>query len=84
LVLNYLSYEDTIRYYKAIKRFAEIIENSENELWFRLKEGELLFFDNFRTMHGRSQFDGERKLLTAYVPRDDWISKSAVFKIIEA
>ncbi len=76
-----MSYEETKSYYRAIKRFSEIIENSENEFWYPLKEGELLFFDNFRVMHGRSEFNGERKLLTAYVPHDDWVSKARILNI---
>ena len=79
--MNYLSYENTIKYYRAIKRFAEIIENNENEFWYQLKNGELLFFDNFRILHGRSQFVGERKLLTAYIPHDDWLSKASVLNV---
>ena len=83
MILNYLTFEESRSYYKAIKNFADIIENTENELWYRLKDGELLFIDNFRVMHGRSQFNGDRQLLTAYVPHDDWISKAAIFKLIK-
>jgi hypothetical protein len=32
-------------------------------------------------MHGRSEFNGERKLLTAYVPHDDWVSKARILNI---
>lgn len=77
-VLNYLSYNETISYYKAMKNLGNIIENPDNELWFQLKQGELLFFDNFRILHGRSEFTGERQLMTVYIPRDEWISKAAV------
>lgn len=32
-------------------------------------------FDNWRVLHGRSSFNGKRRLCGAYVNRDDFISK---------
>lgn len=78
-----MPYEDINNYYQSISKFAEIIEDPANEYWFRLNKGEMLFFDNFRILHGRSEFDGIRRLLTAYLPRDDWISKASLFKLIK-
>ena len=36
--------------------------------------------DNWRVMHGRSAFTGERRMSGAYVSADDWKSRLAVLK----
>lgn len=41
----------------------------------------MLMFDNFRLMHGRSAFKGNRALVTAYLSRDDWLSKASVLNV---
>jgi trimethyllysine dioxygenase len=33
--------------------------------------------DNWRVMHGRSAFTGERRMCGAYIGADDWRSKRA-------
>ncbi|KAK4179532.1 putative Trimethyllysine dioxygenase [Triangularia setosa] len=35
----------------------------------------LKVFDNWRVMHGRSAFEGIRRICGAYINRDDWISR---------
>lgn len=76
--LTHLSHDEIGRYYKAIKNLAKIIENKQNELWIGLKPSQILIFDNFRLLHGRSGFKGHRELITSYISRDDWLSKSEV------
>ena len=77
-----MTYEHTIRYYQAIKRLAKIIKDEKNEFWIKLKKGQILLIDNFRVLHGRSSFSGDRALLTAYAPRDEFISKARLMNII--
>lgn len=79
---NHLTYDDILRYYEAIKKFGQIIEDESNELWIRLEPGQMLIFDNYRILHGRSAFTGNRELLTAYLPRDEWRSKARAFDLI--
>jgi trimethyllysine dioxygenase len=79
---NHLDYDDTLKYYHAIKKFGEIIEDKANELWIRLEPGQLLLIDNYRVLHGRSAFTGNRELLTAYLPRDEWKSKARIFGLV--
>jgi trimethyllysine dioxygenase len=81
-IFNHLSYNETIHYYQAIKRFAKIIQDSKNELWMNLKKDQIVIIDNFRILHGRSGFSGDRVLLTAYAPRDEFISKARLMEII--
>ena len=36
-----------------------------------------IVIDNWRVMHGRSAFDGERRMCGAYIGADDWKSRRA-------
>ena len=36
----------------------------------------MLVFDNWRILHGRTAFRGERKLVGCYVPYEDWVAKA--------
>jgi trimethyllysine dioxygenase len=54
----------------------------KNELWVNLKKDQIVIIDNFRILHGRSGFSGDRVLLTAYAPRDEFISKARLMEII--
>ena len=81
-IFNHLSFEETIQYYQAIKRFAKIIQDSKNEFWMKLKKDQIVIVDNFRILHGRSGFTGDRVLLTAYAPRDEFISKARLMEVI--
>ncbi|KAI1639674.1 hypothetical protein F4809DRAFT_70081 [Biscogniauxia mediterranea] len=45
------------------------------EYWFQLRPGEILIFDNWRVLHGRSAFTGVRRMCGGYINRDDFISR---------
>ena len=68
-------YETIERWYEAAAKFNEILNAPENQLWFQLKPGTPLIFDNWRVLHGRSQFTGKRRMAGGYINRDDFISK---------
>ena len=46
----------TIKFYKAIKKFDLIANDKEYQWRHILKPGELLIFNNWRVLHGRSSF----------------------------
>lgn len=62
-----------IPWYEAHAAFTEAIYNPENTVHFKLKEGEILVFDNIRLVHGRKSYDDKpdntRHLVGAYL---DW------------
>ncbi|KAK9374651.1 uncharacterized protein V1513DRAFT_445559 [Lipomyces chichibuensis] len=66
---------EVIRFYEAIRKWHEIVTRRETEYWFKLRPGRALIFDNWRVMHGRSTFDGERRLCGAYISMDDFESR---------
>ena len=62
------------KFYTAYTTFTNMLNDSENQLWMKLQPGTILFFDNWRLLHGRSSFQGARKLTTGWFKRDSWIN----------
>ena len=56
----------------------EQVENPANHLWLSLEPNQVLIFDNFRMLHGRNGFKGNRTLVTSYMPHDEWLSKANI------
>lgn len=67
------------KFYKSYAALTEEIRKPEGEVWLKLKPGMVLFVDNWRVMHGRSSFNGLRKVSGCYLPRDDWLGKARLF-----
>ena len=64
-------------WYDAARIWAGILR--KREYWEQLKPGMPLVFDNWRVLHGRSAFTGNRRMCGGYVNRDDYISR---YKIV--
>ncbi|KAL3477891.1 putative trimethyllysine dioxygenase [Aspergillus californicus] len=67
-------------WYEAASHFNEIIRRPEMEIWTQLKPGTALLFDNWRMLHGRSEFTGKRRMCGGYINNDDFISRFRVLK----
>jgi gamma-butyrobetaine dioxygenase len=67
-------------YYRALRQFAEIIEQPDMAVEFRLKPGELFIVDNTRVLHARRPFagSGSRWLQGCYADKDGLLSTLAV------
>ena len=77
-----MSEDKTKKFYKAIKEF-DLIANNKEYQWRRiLKPGELLIFNNWRILHGRGSFSGERKMSGCYINKEDFDSSCRIHKII--
>ena len=63
-------------YYRAYRRFAEIVEDPAMEVAFRLSPGELFMVDNTRVLHARKAFSGSgnRWLQGCYADKDGLLS----------
>ena len=59
-----------------------IIRESDRACFRRLEKGLIIFVDNFRVLHGRTEFDGNRTVSGLYLSRDDWISNAKKYNII--
>lgn len=66
---------DVDAWYQAARKWDEILKSKESEFWFQLEPGRVLIFDNWRVLHGRSAFEGLRRICGAYISRDDFISR---------
>ena len=69
-------------FYQNYRILSEIVEDRENAMWIKLEPGTVLFIDNWRVMHGRSGFQGERTMTGCYVNRSDFLSRTKVFNLI--
>jgi trimethyllysine dioxygenase len=69
--------EEMDAWYDAARNWASILR--KREYWDQLKPGKPLIFDNWRVLHGRTAFTGDRRMCGGYINRDDFISK---FKLI--
>lgn len=63
--------------YSALRIWHETITKPENELWLKMQPGKAVIADNWRVMHGRSSFNGYRRLCGAYIGFDDYKSRIA-------
>jgi trimethyllysine dioxygenase len=62
-------------FYRALRAF-ERLANSPRLQWVHpLRPGEVLLFDNWRTLHGRKAYEGRRRLCGAYLNREDFDSR---------
>ncbi|KAI1173683.1 Trimethyllysine dioxygenase [Nemania sp. FL0916] len=63
------------QWYKAARKWNEILRREELVYWFQLEPGNVLIFDNWRVLHGRSAFTGIRRMCGGYINRDDFVSR---------
>ncbi len=73
--------EDVPRAYRAARRFHELAADPQFEIRYPFKPGDLVGFDNRRTLHGRDAFDpgaGFRHLRGTYVDHDEVYSRLRV------
>ncbi|KAM7219949.1 Trimethyllysine dioxygenase [Rhypophila decipiens] len=64
-----------LEWYGAARKWDEILRRKEVEVWIQLTPGSVLVFDNWRVLHGRSAFQGVRRICGGYINRDDFISR---------
>jgi alpha-ketoglutarate-dependent taurine dioxygenase len=78
-----LAARDAARFYSAYRRFAILLRNSNFHMQFRLRDGDLVVFDNQRTLHGRTAFSSARyprHLRGCYLTRDSVYSQAALLR----
>ena len=69
--------------YRALRAFTQILRRPAMELRIRLRPGDMLAFDNRRSLHGRAAFDpnsGSRRLHGCYVDIDEFMSRIRVLE----
>jgi gamma-butyrobetaine dioxygenase len=70
-------------FYRAYRRFAELLREPSHQLKVALRDGDLVLFDNQRILHGRSAFSSAkhpRHLRGCYLTRDSVYSETALLR----
>jgi alpha-ketoglutarate-dependent taurine dioxygenase len=74
---------DAPSFYRAYRRFAALLRDPRYHLKFRLRDGDLVLFDNRRILHGRTPFSSARyprHLRGCYLTRDSVYSEAAMMR----
>lgn len=71
-VLDCLDAEDVPKFYHAYQAMAKVIRDPVNEFWFKLQPGVVMVMANWRVLHGRNSFTGNRTLQGCYCSKDDF------------
>jgi len=77
-VMNFLQPDLVEEWYNAIRAWNECLTSPDSEYWVQLQPGTAVLVDNHRVLHGRSAFDGKRRMCGAYIGVDEYRSKLAV------
>lgn len=73
--------EDQPRAYAALRRFSQVAGSDEFQMRYAFRPGDLVLFDNRRTLHGRTAIDetgGVRELHGTYIDHDEIYSRTRV------
>lgn len=68
--------------YRHLNTMATLVRKKENEYRFHLLPGTMMIIDNWRLLHGRGRYQGERVLKGCYYTRSDFMSKARHYGII--
>ncbi|KAF9484366.1 Trimethyllysine dioxygenase [Pholiota conissans] len=79
-VMNHLAPELVEKWYDAIRLWNQCLTSPDSEYWVQLQPGTAVVVDNHRVLHGRSAFDGKRRMCGAYIGVDEYKSKLAVLR----
>jgi gamma-butyrobetaine dioxygenase len=74
---------DTRRFYAAYRRFALLLREERFQVRMKLEDGDLVVFDNQRTLHGRTAFSSTRfprHLQGCYLTRDSVFSRIGLLR----
>ena len=63
------------RMYRGIRVVDRLFNDPVNQWRYTLSAGEAIVFDNWRILHGRTEYAGERKMAGTYVNREDLESR---------
>ncbi|KAH7927959.1 Trimethyllysine dioxygenase [Leucogyrophana mollusca] len=67
-------------WYNAIRVWHKLLTSPDSEYWIQLTPGTVLSVDNHRVLHGRSAFEGKRRVCGAYIGVDEYRSKLTVLR----
>jgi len=72
--------KETVGVYEALREWRKIIDDPANQYHFRLTSGNVILFNNWRLLHGRLAYKGERRMVNCYLNMEDFESKLRILK----
>lgn len=74
---------DKIRdFYRDLKLLSNELRSEVNQIMFKLKPGTICIFDNWRLLHGRQAYTGNRIMAGCYIQRTEFQSALRINRII--
>jgi len=70
-----LPFNQMMKWYEAYRAFTALVRSPRFEYSFLLKSGDFVIYDNFRMLHGRTEFRGTKRWL-----RGVYLDKAEVFR----
>ena len=70
----WLPEEEMSDFYRSLAVFETAVGDPLNRFEFALPPGTMTIFDNWRLLHGRNAFEGDRHLIGGYLNREDYES----------
>ena len=67
--------KDIELFYAALNEWMRLARHPDNEVWLQLRPGLAVVMDNWRVLHGRSEFTGHRRMCGSYINWDDYRSR---------
>jgi trimethyllysine dioxygenase len=77
-----LPVKEHVKFYRALKVFDTMANDKTNQWRHVLKPGEAMLFDNWRVLHGREAYEGNRTLCGGYLNHEDFESRLRVAGLI--
>lgn len=70
------SHERMIMWYRAARVWQELLASPEFQFEVQLQPGMPVIFDNWRILHGRRAFEGQRRVCGGYIGMDEFLARS--------
>ncbi|CAJ0557942.1 unnamed protein product, partial [Mesorhabditis spiculigera] len=75
--------EKVVEFYRAYEAYSLLTLSPSRSLRISLQPGTVIFIDNFRLLHARAEFQGDRTMCGCYMSRDDILAKGRPFILPE-
>ncbi|CAJ0574774.1 unnamed protein product, partial [Mesorhabditis spiculigera] len=75
--------EKVVEFYRAYEAYSLLTLSPSRSLRISLQPGTVIFIDNFRLLHARTEFQGDRTMCGCYMSRDDILAKGRPFILPE-
>lgn len=82
-VFDTLPQPEMATFYASLRQLLQLVRDEEQQWQLKLQPGSIVLFDNWRVLHGRHAYRGQRTMSGAYVQRTDFLSKARTLGIIE-